>query len=590
MLTNSNKTIKKTDIDGLPSWMLPLFSGNATSTYSGRTPVPGMPLMGLPMAPEFAQAIWACINNPGSVAYGHNNVSYVAEMECDGIDYAVACSKSNLYGAKGGMKPKTKADIPLRVFIILSWPIYMTNNEFNNNFVGLQNAADDEARLTHCATMYDIAYDMEAKGQNAVATAYEGNIRAMNQTKATTGSTFVPTEYVGAFKMFKTGSNMAASASGASIVAAKEVIDSESFNGKYAICTPDELTEDGRQHIVHIGREIVVGKQAVEVCETIQRTLGTAHPFCNYMLRGLPGGGKTTFVRTVAAGLGLPLYSDVLKSNLSGDFFDGYFAPNCSGSGAKYQSLPELLESMPGASDMTYDPVSSYYEITGTMKEDATEGDCLRAVAEKVTAFTDAMEGGNKDALMFVEGLIPKLEHPCIVFYDEVTAPRNPGAITALNNIMDRTRKYTLGNGRVIHRHPKSLMFFAGNFSEDGLELEGVKDPNRTFQDRCNEIINVQPPRPAEIKAQLIADTGYDEVANGNIPIDNFVRILPELQKLCSDYYGVCGFRGLSDWLMKSMITGSPILAAETTIITKSTNDFECAAHMRQKIADFFRS
>ena len=243
---------------------------------------------------------------------------------------------------------------------------------------------------------------------------------------------------------------------------------------------------------------------------------------------------------------------------------------------------------MPTPEDMAFDPVTAYETITGKVNDTATAKDCMEAMTRRIVEFTKNPKGESKNALTFVEGLIPKLERPCLIFYDEVTAPKNPGAITALNSLMDRQRVFTLSTGRVIHRHPLSVMCFAGNFSEDGVELEGVRDPNRTWQDRNNEVLNIAPPKPAETKAMLIADTGYDEAVNANIPIDQFVNILPELQKISADYYGVCGFRALSDWLAKSMAIGSPIRAAETTIITKSTNNPECQAELRQKIKNHF--
>ena len=87
----------------------------------------------------------------------------------------------------------------------------------------------------------------------------------------------------------------------------------------------------------------------------------------------------------------------------------------------------------------------------------------------------------------------------------------------------------------------------------------------------------------------LVAATGYNEKNDGNIPIDKFVAVWPELQKISAEYYGVCGPRALCDWLAKSMIIGSPIRAAETTIITKSSSDKTCQANMRMKIRNSFR-
>ena len=150
---------------------------------------------------------------------------------------------------------------------------------------------------------------------------------------------------------------------------------------------------------------------------------------------------------------------------------------------------------------------------------------------------------------------------------------------------MDNQRKFTLTSGKVIERHPKSVMMFAGNFDD----VEGCREPNRAWQDRNNEILDVDPPTAEQMKQMLVAATGYNEKTDGNIPIDKFVAVWPELQKISAEYYGVCGPRALCDWLAKSMIIGSPIRAAETTIITKSSSDKTCQANMRMKIRNSFR-
>lgn len=586
-----NKTFDNNSVLGsLPAYMFDgaLMGGQVASSCQLRSSLPGMPMMCNPVHPEFLQAIKDLYTAPAVAGYGSNNTATMAEDTIDGVHYVAAYTRDKIY-AMGNDRPLSKMEeLPVRMVVLLSMPFYMKDKEFAAALQQFQQATTDNDRKLALATLYDNAYMREA--DNEVGNCYETTtLLRMTQVKAQSPA-YMPTIQEGAqFSTFKNVGTNAATGVAASIVAAKTVMKGSEFNGAFRVVEESELTPEERLHIKLIDDRYNITEQHIDVASTIKNSLNGPHPFCNYLFRGQPGGGKSTFVQIIAAGLGLPYYSDVLKDDLSGDFFSGYYAPDVDNKGKKqYKSLDEFLAEMPTPEDMAFDPVSAYETITGSVLENVTPKDCMDALTKCIVEFTKNAKSDNKNALTFVEGLIPKLERPCLIFYDEVTAPKNPGAITALNSLMDRQRVFTLSTGRVIHRHPLSVMCFAGNFSEDGVELEGVHDPNRTWQDRNNEVLNIAPPKPAETKAMLIADTGYDEKANANIPIDQFVNILPELQRISADYYGVCGFRALSDWLAKSMAIGSPIRAAETTIITKSTNDPACQAELRQKIKNHF--
>lgn len=586
-----NKTFDNNSVLGsLPAYMFDgaLMGGQVASSCQLRSSLPGMPMMCNPVHPEFLQAIKDLYTAPVVAGYGSNNTATMAEDNIDGVHYVAAYTRDKIY-AMGNDRPLSKMEeLPVRMVVLLSMPFYMKDKEFAAALQQFQQATTDNDRKLALATLYDNAYMREA--DNEVGNCYETTtLLRMTQVKAQSPA-YMPTIQEGAqFSTFKNVGTNAATGVAASIVAAKTVMKGSEFNGAFRVVEESELTPEERLHIKLIDDRYNITEQHIDVASTIKNSLNGPHPFCNYLFRGQPGGGKSTFVQIIAAGLGLPYYSDVLKDDLSGDFFTGYYAPDVDNKGKKqYKSLDEFLAEMPTPEDMAFDPVSAYETITGSVLENVTPKDCMDALTKRIVEFTKNAKSDNKNALTFVEGLIPKLERPCLIFYDEVTAPKNPGAITALNSLMDRQRVFTLSTGRVIHRHPLSVMCFAGNFSEDGVELEGVHDPNRTWQDRNNEVLNIAPPKPAETKAMLIADTGYDEKANANIPIDQYVNILPELQRISADYYGVCGFRALSDWLAKSMAIGSPIRAAETTIITKSTNDPACQAELRQKIKNHF--
>lgn len=484
-----NKTFDNNSVLGsLPAYMFDgaLMGGQVASSCQLRSSLPGMPMMCNPVHPEFLQAIKDLYTAPAVAGYGSNNTATMAEDTIDGVHYVAAYTRDKIY-AMGNDRPLSKMEeLPVRMVVLLSMPFYMKDKEFAAALQQFQQATTDNDRKLALATLYDNAYMREA--DNEVGNCYETTtLLRMTQVKAQSPA-YMPTIQEGAqFSTFKNVGTNAATGVAASIVAAKTVMKGSEFNGAFRVVEESELTPEERLHIKLIDDRYNITEQHIDVASTIKNSLNGPHPFCNYLFRGQPGGGKSTFVQIIAAGLGLPYYSDVLKDDLSGDFFTGYYAPDVDNKGKKqYKSLDEFLAEMPTPEDMAFDPVSAYETITGSVLENVTPKDCMDALTKRIVEFTKNAKSDNKNALTFVEGLIPKLERPCLIFYDEVTAPKNPGAITALNSLMDRQRVFTLSTGRVIHRHPLSVMCFAGNFSEDGVELEGVHDPNRTWRVTCS--------------------------------------------------------------------------------------------------------
>lgn len=576
----SNYSVTSADLMGLPSYMADgeLVNGRVETSCKLHAAIPGVPNMCFKVVPGFLHALNALATN--TAAYGKNNTAYMAEVTNNGVRYAAAFKNSNasIHSCANG-KAVTKDKVPTSLPFLLSMPFYMEDKEFSDSYEGWVNAQSDEERKRYIATMFDNAY--QRNGANKVIAAWDTkNLMGLTESKL---SQFDVSDGIGDFTVFKNG-NIANAANSAVAAMAQSVMDGSAFNGAYRIVEESELTAEEKEHVFHIDDRFIVTRQHEDVCQTIQKSMSTAHPFSNYLLRGAPGGGKSTFVQIIAAGTGLPYYSDVLRDDITADFFSGYYVPDCDRVG-KHIGLDEFIANMPSPEDMAYDPVDAFERITGSINEEATANDCMNALMARVKEITENSKGESQQVLTFVEGLVPKLTRPCLVFYDEVTIPKNPGVIAALNTLMDNQRKFTLTSGKVIERHPKSVMMFAGNFDD----VEGCREPNRAWQDRNNEILDVDPPTAEQMKQMLVAATGYNEKTDGNIPIDKFVAVWPELQKISAEYYGVCGPRALCDWLAKSMIIGSPIRAAETTIITKSSSDKTCQANMRMKIRNSFR-
>lgn len=574
-----NQKINAAELTGLPAWMTDneLCTGKVQSSSQYRKAAPGMPNNAVAAPVGFLKALW--LLSEKKAAFGGNSVAAMAEAEIAGQKYAAAitfpknASDTGKFSAmRQGGNIKGKSDLPAAMYFLLLMAPLMSDAEFSREFAALETSADDNERKYHAATMVDnmyFQYNNAATGQR-IMSCFDKNMMRLTEVKAK-DPRYAPSVQMGTFEWFpnKTGNSNAQG----TMPTFKAAMTAREFQGKFAVVQDSELTAEEKQAIPVLSDRMVITEQHVEVAKTIQQSLLSGGPFLfsNYLFRGAPGGGKSTFVRILAAGLNLPYYSDVIRADSETDIFSGYYVPSTE------QSAPVGQENLPSIIDMVCDPISSYEKLTGMPKADATPEDCQK-VWEKM------LKARSKSELKFVEGLVPKLCRPCLIFYDEVTVAQNPGLMAALNTLMDDQRVFRLTSGEVIHRHPKSVMTFAGNFGN----VEGCREPNRAWQDRCAEIIDIVPPSTEQLKGQLIAMTGWDATKNGNIPIDTFVSILPELAEISEEYYGTCSVRGVAAWLAKAMVSGDVFSAAETTIITHASNDVTCQAELRTKIRDKF--
>lgn len=573
MLFNS----KNNDMTNLPAWMIDgeLLAGKVESSSVYRQSLPGVPKMCIAVPTGFLRVLHMLKEQPDECVYGYNTNAAMAEITLKNKRYAACLT---LEPAKFSTMVDGKAlgnrnDLPDEMEYLLYFPFMMEDEEFNREFELLMNSSDDGEKKFHTATLADNFYFRYKEMK--VTAALEKNMTRLTEVKAK-DSRYISSKQSGTFKYFPNSNSGSASNPVGTFQVA---MTAQEFQGHFAVVQDVDLTAEEKAAVPVLNDRMVITPQHVEVAKTVQQSLLSGGPFAftNYLFRGAPGGGKSTFIRILAAGLNLPFYSDVIRTDSDSDIFSGYFAPATDDD--KDSAL--ALENLPSVEDMAFDPVTSYQKMTGQVKTDATPADCQREWQKILLASQNKEKGAR---LKFVEGLIPRLKRPCLVFYDEVTVAQNPALMAALNTIMDDQRVFTLTSGEVIHRHPLSVMAFAGNFGE----VEGCRAPNRAWQDRCHEIIDVLPPSSAQLKEQLIAMTGWNPQTNGNIPIDTFVSILPELVEISEDYYGVCSVRGVAAWLAKSMICGNVFVAAETTVITHACDDPAGQEELRKKIQDKF--
>lgn len=171
--------------------------------------------------------------------------------------------------------------------------------------------------------------------------------------------------------------------------------------------------------------------------------------------------------------------------------------------------------------------------------------------------------------------------------FDEVTLPQNPGVVPALNPAMDATQSITLPTGEIVRRHPDCI--FVGTTN---LDLEGCRNLNQAWQDRCQLIIDLPEPTEEVLKARVKSMVNWDETNDSKIvDLDRFISVYRSLQEIARKHRledGVIGPRKLADWVLSTLVTENPNQSAQITIIPGATSDARGIAEMKEKLEDSF--
>lgn len=535
-------------------------------------------------------------------AFGSNANSGIAEMTLSpvytgdkvglGEQAAVAYDRNNgrFYTQKGGA---AMVFVPVRKgahqtqevyknevapLILALWGVMMEASDYAAKFAEFAQTKDEDVQRSNACWMCDFFYEHIKSGAIKLCTQQE--LAPLTMTRMRTPA-YVPTYSFGKFQKFPVKGGGTASARRQTRMSVKQ------FCGHFAF-RKEPLTPEQEARVPQLDKSYVVSKDLITLCEHIQQSTGRRRPIRNILLRGEPGVGKSEMYVGIAAGCHLPLYT--FAANAMTEPYDlfGQFVPvdeTGQQTGAKVP-LDKILSGMPSATDISMDPAFAYQQITGLPKRDATPTECMAAIFNLAQKSLDVNDGQQR--FKFAPGqLIYALRDGGVWGFDEVTLPQNAGVVPALNPAMDSTQSITLPTGEVIHRHPDCIIVGTTN-----IDLEGCRQVNQAWQDRCQIIMEVSEPSDAVLLNRIKAMVDWDEPNDSQIvDLDKFLRAYHMLKELSSKLRissGVIGPRKLADWVMSTLITGDPVASANLTIIPGGSSDPEEMAELRQKLRDLF--
>ena len=317
----------------------------------------------------------------------------------------------------------------------------------------------------------------------------------------------------------------------------------------------ENMTEEQKSKAAKMYPSYVVPRWVLKAAHNIKfnhtLTLPQSMKQNNIFLFGPPGSGKTDGAKAIASALGLPCEHISMSSNSDEFIFTGNIIPEVEGvSGSastsldifnKYKDIAELLE----FAEMSPDTV--YQEITGKEKEGAELSDVVSAYAEAVAADKVKATKKSKNGISykFVESVFCQaIENGWLVTIEEFTNCRDAGIAMVINQLMDGYQQITLPTGKVIKRHPNSVIVFASNVDEAQCgEFEA------STLSRLKPMYKVDMPTKDEMIKRVKSMTGFNDVPTLNKMAD----VIIALQKYVKEHalVGVCGVREFAGWVLQ---------------------------------------
>ena len=127
---------------------------------------------------------------------------------------------------------------------------------------------------------------------------------------------------------------------------------------------------------------------------------------------------------------------------------------------------------------------------------------------------------------------------------EEFTNVRDAGVGIILNQLMDGYQTITLPTGKVIHRHPNTVIVFASNVDEANCgEFE------TSTLSRLKPMYNISTPNKTELIQRVVKVTGCNDMTL----LSKMADVVVALRGYIKDHalVGTCGVREFAGWVLQ---------------------------------------
>ena len=277
-------------------------------------------------------------------------------------------------------------------------------------------------------------------------------------------------------------------------------------------------SEEEKKLIPVFPDDYIVMPETMKLCSRYVNTHGDKRPMVNFMWRGITSFGKSTGVSMMAALLNMPLLHVTCSSTMEVQDFLSNIVPV----GDRDRTV--MSGSLPSFEDMSFDPVSAYFEMTGMEKEDATPQECLEVYGRKV-----AESSGDSGSRLFKQVKSPfvtALEHGYIVEVQEISRIKDSGVLVGLNEYDRPGSVIPLVDGGTVTRHPNAVVVFT-----DNVGYASCRDIDPSVLRRMAFILDSYTIPKADALERVVYNTGFADMDM----LENMYEVWEKIQAHCAD-------------------------------------------------------
>lgn len=190
---------------------------------------------------------------------------------------------------------------------------------------------------------------------------------------------------------------------------------------------------------------------------------------------------------------------------------------------------------------------------------------------------------GTDGSVRYIESdFIKAIKNGWLVEVQEPYVIAKQGVLTSLNGLMDDTAAITLPTGELIRRHPDAVVIFTTNVS-----YQGCKKPNQSVLRRMNNVFDINLPGDDEIIKRIESVTKFNDRKLVKKMVAFMHKVNNYLREQCVDD-GVCGVAELIDWVQTVQCIGDVVESAESTIVSKASDDEEIQTYISTTLNSMF--